>query len=67
VQLLNETGLDAEPSAMTFGETQLEIFHQRQVIMLLHIITTVMLAPSLIAWVQVGPFPFSQVLSSFLI
>lgn len=52
---------------MTFGETQLEIFHQRQGLLLLHFITTVMLAPSLVAWVQVGPFTFSQVLSSFLI
>ncbi|CAK9226433.1 unnamed protein product [Sphagnum troendelagicum] len=52
VQLLNETGLDAKPSAMTFGETQLEIFHQRQGLLLLHFITTVMLAPSLVAWVQ---------------
>lgn len=67
MQLLNETGLDAKPSAMTFGETQLEIFHQRQGLLLLHFITTVMLTPSLVAWVQVGPFPFSQVLSSFLI
>ena len=45
----------SKPTAANYGEIQLETFHYRQGILLLHLVTSVMLGPSLVAWVQVGP------------
>ncbi|CAM6043491.1 unnamed protein product [Sphagnum compactum] len=42
----------AKPSALSFAETQLETFNHHQGVLLLHLITTVMLIPSLVAFVQ---------------
>ncbi len=55
----------AKPSALSFAETQLEIFYHHQGVLLLHLITTVMLIPSLVAFVQVQQlstlFPLSSI------
>ncbi|KAG6557641.1 hypothetical protein Mapa_000922 [Marchantia paleacea] len=41
-----------ESSGTTFGETQLEVFHQRQGLLLLHLLASIMFMPSLVAWIQ---------------
>ncbi|XP_021890347.1 GPI inositol-deacylase [Carica papaya] len=35
-----------------FGETQIEIFHHRHGLLVLHLVATLMFAPSLVAWLQ---------------
>lgn len=42
-----------KPSALTHGETQIDTYHHRQGLLLLHLLCAVMLGPSLAAWVQV--------------
>jgi hypothetical protein len=46
---------DGSPKALiSFGETQLEMFNYGQGLLLLHLIATAMLIPSLVAWGQVN-------------
>lgn len=42
-----------KPSELSFGETKLEIFYHHQGVLLLHLIATIMLIPSLVAFVKV--------------
>jgi hypothetical protein len=42
-----------KPSALSLGETKLEIFYHHQGVLLLHLIATIMLIPSLVAFVKV--------------
>lgn len=39
-------------SARSFGETQLEIFHHRHGLLILHLLAAIMFVPSLVAWIQ---------------
>ncbi|CAN6448322.1 unnamed protein product [Victoria cruziana] len=39
-------------SAKSYGDTQLEIFHYRQGLLMLHLFATLMFVPSLVAWTQ---------------
>ncbi|KAK3019412.1 hypothetical protein RJ639_004662, partial [Escallonia herrerae] len=39
-------------SARSYSETQLEIFHHRHGLLILHFLATVMFVPSLVAWLQ---------------
>jgi glycosylphosphatidylinositol deacylase len=49
--------LDGTDSADMMGsisaESQLEVFHQRQGLLLLHLAATLMYIPSMVAWIQV--------------
>lgn len=49
-----------------FGETQIEIFHHRHGLLVLHLVATLMFAPSLVAWLQVW-IAHSSFLLCFLI
>jgi hypothetical protein len=42
-----------KPSALSSGETKLEIFYHHQGVLVLHLIATIMLIPSLVAFVKV--------------
>ncbi|KAK9271415.1 hypothetical protein L1049_027005 [Liquidambar formosana] len=39
-------------SAKSFGDTQLEIFHHRHGLLILHLLAALMFVPSLVAWLQ---------------
>jgi glycosylphosphatidylinositol deacylase len=41
-----------KPSALSLGETKLEIFYHHQGVLVLHLIATIMLIPSLVAFVK---------------
>ncbi|KAL3677735.1 hypothetical protein R1sor_020691 [Riccia sorocarpa] len=47
-----DVSINPEPTPLNFGETQLEIFHQRQGLLLLHLLATILFMPSLVAWIQ---------------
>lgn len=40
-------------SSKSFGETQLEIFHHRHGLFILHLAAALMFGPSLVTWLQV--------------
>lgn len=40
-------------SSKSFGDTQLDIFHHRHGLLILHLVATMMFAPSVVAWFQV--------------
>ena len=40
-------------SSKSYGETQLELFHHRHGLLILHLIAALMFLPSLAAWLQV--------------
>lgn len=50
----DENNCNSPDSARSFGETQLEIFHHRHGLLVLHLLATIMFVPSMIAWVQVS-------------
>ncbi|KHN10855.1 GPI inositol-deacylase [Glycine soja] len=39
-------------SSKSFGETQLDLFHHRHGLLILHLVATMMFAPSVVAWIQ---------------
>lgn len=41
-------------SSKSFGETQLDLFHHRHGLLLLHLAAAIMFSPSLAAWLQVN-------------
>ncbi|KAL2624469.1 hypothetical protein R1flu_008714 [Riccia fluitans] len=47
-----DASTNPEPGALTFGETQIEIFHLRHGLLLLHLLATMMFMPSFVAWMQ---------------
>ncbi|GMP29538.1 hypothetical protein CsSME_00004600 [Camellia sinensis var. sinensis] len=50
---LDDSCLTSSPnSARSFGETQLETFHYRHGLLILHFLATLMFVPSLVAWLQ---------------
>lgn len=57
--LLNQNFIAAENSSSSanstesFGDTQLEIFHHRHGLLILHLLAAMMFVPSLVAWLQV--------------
>jgi hypothetical protein len=44
---------DSPTAPKSFTDSQLELFDCRHGIMILHLLTTLMFAPSLVAWLQV--------------
>lgn len=40
-------------SSKSFGDTQLDLFHHRHGLLILHLVATMMFAPSVAAWFQV--------------
>ncbi|CAM6094752.1 unnamed protein product [Calypogeia fissa] len=42
----------SELAGISYAESQLEVFHQRQGLLLLHLVATIMFIPSLVAWIQ---------------
>lgn len=40
-------------SSKSFGDTQLDLFHHRHGLLILHLVAATMFAPSLAAWLQV--------------
>ena len=40
-------------SSKSFGDTQLDVFHHRHGLLILHLFAAMMFAPSLLAWLQV--------------
>ena len=50
---MKESCSDSPDSSKTFGETQLELFHHRHGLLVLHLAATMMFLPSLSAWLQV--------------
>lgn len=50
----SEDNLSNSPdSSKSFGETQLDVFHHRHGLLILHLLATMMFAPSVVAWFQV--------------
>jgi len=50
-------------AALTYGDDHLAAYRYRQGLLLLHLLTAVMLGPSLAAWVQVSCFIPSHLMS----
>uniref|UniRef100_A0A5B6ZJW4 GPI inositol-deacylase n=1 Tax=Davidia involucrata TaxID=16924 RepID=A0A5B6ZJW4_DAVIN len=49
---LDENCSSSPDSARSFGDTQLEIFHHRHGLLILHFLAALMFVPSLVAWLQ---------------
>lgn len=49
----NETRSGSPEYKKSYGDTQLEIFHHRHGLLVLHLLATLMFGPSLAAWLQV--------------
>ncbi|XP_065877480.1 GPI inositol-deacylase isoform X2 [Euphorbia lathyris] len=49
---LEEKSSDSPNSSKSFGDTQLEIFHHRHGLFMLHLLAALMFVPSLVAWLQ---------------
>lgn len=45
---------DSPTAAKSFTDSQLELFDYRHGTMILHLLSTLMFVPSLVAWLQVG-------------
>lgn len=65
----DENNSHSPNSTRSFAETQLEIFHHRHGLLILHLLAALMFVPSLVAWIQVstsnhsgGFFPFPRLL-----
>ena len=50
---LKEGCSNSPDSSKSFDETQLELFHHRHGLLVLHLVATLMFVPSLAAWLQV--------------
>ncbi|GFZ19097.1 hypothetical protein Acr_27g0008360 [Actinidia rufa] len=50
--MLDESCSSTPDSTRSFGETQLETFHHRHGLLMLHFLATLMFVPSLVAWIQ---------------
>lgn len=50
---LDDCSSSSPDSSKTFGDTQLEIFHHRHGLLILHLLASLMFVPSLMAWFQV--------------
>ena len=50
---LEENSSSSPDSSRSFGDTQLEIFHHRHGLLILHLLATLMFVPSFVAWLQV--------------
>ncbi|GAY48375.1 hypothetical protein CUMW_111170 [Citrus unshiu] len=49
---LDDCSSSSPDSSKTFGDTQLEIFHHRHGLLILHLLASLMFVPSLMAWFQ---------------
>eukprot|EP00257_Ricinus_communis_P020318 XP_015579523.1 uncharacterized protein LOC8270501 isoform X1 [Ricinus communis] len=49
---LEENSSNSPNSSKSFGDTQLEIFHHRHGLLILHFLAALMFVPSLVAWLQ---------------
>lgn len=49
----SEDSFSNSPDSKSFGETQLDVFHHRHGLLILHLLATMMFAPSVVAWFQV--------------
>lgn len=49
---LDDSSSSSLDSSKTFGDTQLEIFHHRHGLLILHLLASLMFVPSLMAWFQ---------------
>ncbi|KAF9666304.1 hypothetical protein SADUNF_Sadunf16G0215700 [Salix dunnii] len=49
---LEENSSSSPDSSRSFGDTQLEIFHHRHGLLILHLLATLMFVPSFVAWLQ---------------
>ncbi|PIN00040.1 Negative regulator of COPII vesicle formation [Handroanthus impetiginosus] len=49
---VNETCTGSPESTRSYGDTQLEIFHHRHGLLVLHMFAALMFVPSLVAWLQ---------------
>ncbi|KAL6977137.1 hypothetical protein U1Q18_025932 [Sarracenia purpurea var. burkii] len=60
--LLDDSCLSSPDSSRSFGDTQLEMFHHRHGLLILHLLAALMFVPSLVAWLQrigtSGSFPW---------
>jgi len=52
-------------SSKSFGDTQLDLFHHRHGLLILHLVATMMFAPSVVAWFQVDDI--YKLLSSYIL
>lgn len=52
-----EINSNSPDSTKSFSDTQLEIFHHRHGLLILHLLATLMFVPSLMAWLQVWIIP----------
>lgn len=50
--LVDDNSSSTPDSARSYGDTQLEIFHHRHGLLILHLLATLMFVPSLVAWLQ---------------
>jgi len=50
---LEENSSSSPDSSRSFGDTQLEIFHHRHGLLILHLLAALMFVPSFVAWLQV--------------
>ncbi|CAK7328232.1 unnamed protein product [Dovyalis caffra] len=50
--LPEENSSSSPDSSRSFGDTQLEIFHHRHGLLILHLLATLMFVPSFVAWLQ---------------
>ncbi|KAH7847529.1 hypothetical protein Vadar_027217 [Vaccinium darrowii] len=50
--LLDDSCSSSPDSARSFGDTQLEMFHHRHGLLILHFLAALMFVPSLVAWLQ---------------
>lgn len=50
---VKESSLNSPNSSKSFGESQLELFHHRQGLLVLHFVAALMFVPSFAAWLQV--------------
>jgi glycosylphosphatidylinositol deacylase len=50
---LEERSSNSLDSSKSFGDTQLEMFHHRHGMLVLHFVAALMFVPSLVAWLQV--------------
>nr|XP_043613112.1 uncharacterized protein LOC122585082 [Erigeron canadensis] len=49
---MDENSSSTPDSARSYGDTQLEIFHHRQGLLILHLLCLLMFLPSLVAWLE---------------
>ncbi|XP_050913239.1 GPI inositol-deacylase isoform X1 [Lathyrus oleraceus] len=49
---LSEDNSNSPGSSKSFGEAQLDVFHHRHGLLVLHLLATLMFAPSVVAWLQ---------------